>query len=109
MKNYFIKFLLLTLFVQLFNFEKVNSHSKRIYNFNYLNKLLVDNSPNKNISELNINNSNIIKLLEILKRSDRLNSPKKTIIDGKVIYTYKKFANDPKKSIKEIENLIKIL
>ena len=107
MKNYFIKFLLLILFVQLFNFEKVNSHSKSIYNFNYLDKLLVENSPNKNISELNINNSNIIKLLEILKRFDKLNSPRKTIVNGKVIYTYKKFPNDPKKSIKEIENLIK--
>ena len=52
MKNYFINFLLLTLFVQIFNFGKVNTQSKSIYKFNYLDKLLVEYSPNKNISEL---------------------------------------------------------
>ena len=54
-----------------------------------------------------LNNNNIVRLIIILKSFDRLNSPKKDIVDGKIIYTYKKFPNEPKKSIKDIEKLIK--
>jgi len=56
---------------------------------------------------LSINKSNLDKLLKLLKKSDINNRPQKIIKNGKIIYRYKKFSNEPKKSIKQLEELIK--
>ena len=103
MKNHFLNFILCILYVQKIFLGKVDIYSKDFNNFFYFDELLVENSLNKYTSGFTINHNNIVRLISILKRFDRLNSPKKEIVDGKIIYTYKKFPNEPKKSIKDIE------
>ena len=56
---------------------------------------------------LSINKSNLDKILKLLKKSDTNNRPQKIIKNGKIIYRYKKFSNEPNKSIKQLEELIK--
>ena len=61
----------------------------------------------KKISLLKVNNRNIIKILDILKRFDKKNSPQKIVVNGKIKYSYRKLPNEPRKTIEEIERLIK--
>ena len=56
---------------------------------------------------LSINKSNLDKILKLLKKSDTYNRPQKIIKDGKIIYRYKRSLNEPNKSIKQLEELIK--
>ena len=106
MKRFSINFLLIYLLAEIFYFGKLISYSNNFNKLNYYDQLLVGNYSKKKINGLKINNRNIIKIIETLKRSDKFNSPKKTIIDGKIKYTYRKSVYEPKKSIKEIEKLI---
>jgi len=55
---------------------------------------------------LKIEKNNLNKILKILKGYDYRNAPKKEIIDGQVIYKYKKLKTEPKKTVKELEFLI---
>ena len=75
---------------------------------NYLeNQFPIQFSLSKNIYEFKINKTNINNFIKVLKRYDYQNAPKKLIINGKITYTYKKSVDEPKKSIKEIEKLIR--
>ena len=55
---------------------------------------------------MKVKENNLNKILKILKGYDYRNAPKKKIIDGKVIYKYKKLETEPKKTAKELEFLI---
>ena len=106
MKKKLLKLLLFLICFDIFNAYKLDSHSVQNNKSNYGGEIIVKNSPYKNIYELKFEKENIKKLLQTLKIYDKKNAPKKVIINGQIKYTYKKLANEPKKSIQEIEELI---
>ena len=55
---------------------------------------------------MKIDKNSLNKILKILRGYDYRNLPKKEIINGKIIYKYKRLENEPKKTIKELEFLI---
>ena len=57
--------------------------------------------------DLEMDLDNLETVLQLLKKYDYENAPKKRIVDGKIFYTYKRLENDPKKTIQELEYLIK--
>ena len=61
----------------------------------------------KKFNELRISPKNIEYILKILKKYDYENRPRKVIINGKIIYKYKKLQDEPEKSIRELESLIR--
>ena len=64
-------------------------------------------SSNNQPDEINISKSNLDKILQILSKYDKKNAPKKIIKNGRIIYQYTKNANEPNKSLEELERLIK--
>ena len=104
MKNVHQKFLVLFIF---FCFFLINSrvYSNKIKN-NFPIKASIQNLSNANLFDLKVKENNLKKILKILKGYDYRNAPKKEIIDGKVIYKYKKLETEPKKTAKELEFLI---
>ena len=99
--------LLFTLFVNIFLMKRVESNIKVINQYTYHEEKEVKYLLSKKISELKVNNRNIIKILNILKSFDKKNSPKKIVVNGKIKYSYRKLPNEPQKTIEEIERLIK--
>ena len=61
----------------------------------------------KKFNVLRISPKNIEYILKILKKYDYENRPRKVIINGKIIYKYKKLQDEPEKSIRELESLIR--
>ena len=99
--------LLFTLFVNIFLMKRVESNIKFINQYSYHEEKEVKYLLSKKISELKVNNRNIIKILNILKSFDKKNSPKKIVVNGKIKYSYRKLPDEPQKTIEEIERLIK--
>ena len=56
----------------------------------------------KKIYELKVNNKDIEKIIDSLKRFDKKNSPKKTVVNGKIKYTYRNYQMSPKKQLKKL-------
>ena len=105
MNIYFIKKLLKVIFLILL-FEAITSANLKILsdevNFEYSqpNFLL-----NKNSINLDMNNINSV--LEILRKNDLKNSPKKVINnDGSITFFYRRSEEEPKKNIRQIKKLI---
>ncbi len=61
----------------------------------------------KKFNVLRVSPKNIENILKILKKYDYENRPRKVIINGKIIYKYKKLQDEPEKSIRELESLIR--
>ena len=99
--------LLFAFFFDNFFIKGVESRIKVINNNSSHEVQEVKNLLSKKISVLKVNNRNIIKILNILKRFDKKNSPKKIVVNGKIKYSYRKLPNEPQKTIEEIEGLIK--
>ena len=104
-KNIYI--LLFVFFLDIFLIEGSESITKRINKYSYQDVKEVKSLLSKKISELKVNNKDIEKIINSLKRFDKKNSPKKTVVNGKIKYTYMKLPNEPQKTIEEIERLIK--
>ena len=102
-----IYILLFAFFVNFFLIKDSESLTKPINKYSYQDVKEVKHLLSKKISELKINNKDIEKIIDSLKRFDKKNSPKKTVVNGKIKYTYRKLPNEPQKTIEEIERLIK--
>ena len=103
MKNVHPKFLLLVIcFSFFFNF-RVNSKN---FKNNFLPNSSIQNLNNAKVFELKVDKNNLNKILKILKSYDYRNAPKKEIVNGQIIYKYKKLETEPKKTVKELEFLI---
>ena len=83
----------------------------KIYAGNFKNyfsdEILVQNIKNVNNFEFRIKKNNLRKVINILKKYDYKNAPRKEIINGRITYIYKRLENEPKKSIKDLEFIIK--
>ena len=99
--------LLVAIFLDIFLIKKVNSNINAIDSISYHEKKEINYLLSQKISELNLTNRNITKILKILERFDIKNSPQKVEVNGKIKYTYRKLPNEPPKTIEEIERLIK--
>jgi len=69
-------------------------------------KASIENLNNAKVFEFKIEKNNLNKILKILKGYDYRNAPKRKIINGRLIYSYKRLENEPKKTLEEIEFLI---
>jgi len=98
------KFLLLV-FCFIFSLINPKIESKELKN-NFSLKASIRNLNNAKEFVLKVDKNNLNKILKILKGYDYRNAPRKEIIDGQIIYKYKKLENEPKKTIKELEYLI---
>jgi len=107
MKKKIINIFLLLIFSNFFLVKDIKSNSKYVSNSLIPNDLSNKKFLKGDIYKLKVNRNNLKKLLSLLKKYDLKNAPKKNIIDGKIIYKYKRSLNEPKKTIKELENLIK--
>ena len=99
--------LLVAIFFDIFLIKKINSKINVVDSISYHEKKDINYLLSQKISELNVTNRNITKILKILERFDIKNSPKKVVFNGKIKYTYRKLQNEPPKTIEEIERLIK--
>ena len=99
--------LLVAIFFDIFLIKKINSKINVVDSISYHEKKDLNYLVSQKISELNVTNRNITKILKILERFDIKNAPKKVVVDGKIKYTYRKLQNEPPKTIEEIERLIK--
>ena len=99
--------LLVSIFFDIFLTEKVYSNINVVDSYSYYEGKEVKYLLSKKISELNVTNRNITKILKILESFDIKNSPQKVVVNGKIKYTYRKLPNEPPKTIEEIERLIK--
>ena len=104
-KNIYI--LLFVFLLDIFLIKGSESITKGINKYSYKDVKEVNYSLSKKIYELKVNNKDIEKIIDSLKRFDKKNSPKKTVVNGKTRYTYRKLPNEPQKTIEEIERLIK--
>ena len=104
-KNIYI--LLFVFFLDIFLIEGSESITNRINKYSYQDVKEVKSLLSKKISEFKVNNKDIEKIINSLKRFDKKNSPKKTVVNGKIKYSYRKLPNEPQKTIEEIERLIK--
>ena len=105
-KNFYF-ILLVAIFFDIFLIKKINSKINVVDSISYHEKKDFNYLLSQKISELNVTNRNITKILKILERFDIKNAPKKVVVDGKIKYTYRKLQNEPPKTIEEIERLIK--
>ncbi len=105
-KNFHL-ILLVAIFFDIFLIKKINSKINVVDSISYHEKKDFNYLLSQKISELNVTNRNITKILKILERFDIKNAPKKVVVDGKIKYTYRKLQNEPPKTIEEIERLIK--
>tara|TARA_A100001388_G_C28697267_1_gene464329 strand:- start:78 stop:818 length:741 start_codon:yes stop_codon:yes gene_type:complete len=103
MKNGYQKFFLLVICFSFFFNSKIDS--KKLKN-NSSSKVSIQNLNNAKVFEFKVEKNNLNKILKILKDYDYRNAPKKEIIDGQIIYKYKKLENEPRKTVKELEFLI---
>ena len=99
--------LLVAIFFDIFFIKKINSKNNAVDSISHHEKKEINYLLSQKISELNVTNRNITKILKILERFDIKNSPKKVVVNGKIKYTYRKLQNEPPKTIEEIERLIK--
>ena len=102
-----IYFLLFVFLLDIFLIKGSESITKGINKYSYKDVKEVNYLLSKKIYELKVNNKDIEKIIDSLKRFDKKNSPKKTVVNGKIKYTYRKLPNEPQKTIEEIETLIK--
>ena len=104
MKNGYQKFLIL---VSCFGFFLVyfSINSREIKN-DFPQKASIQNLNNAKVFEFKIEKNNLKKILKILKVYDYKNAPKREIINGRLIYKYKRLENEPKKTLEELKFLI---
>ena len=102
-----IHILLFVILLDIFLIKGLESSIKSFNKYSYQDIKEVEYLLSKKISEFNLNSGGIIKIINTLKRFDKKNSPKKTVVNGKIKYSYRKLPNEPKKTIEEIERLIK--
>ena len=104
MKNGYQKFLIL---VSCFGFFLVyfSINSREIKN-DFPQKASIQNLNNAKVFEFKIEKNNLEKILKILKGYDYKNAPKREIINGRLIYKYKRLENEPKKTLEELKFLI---
>ena len=107
MKRNLLYILIFSTFWNIFFIKKVDSNIGSPNDLFYLEKRLVKDFLSKKKPRLNIDNSNINKIIQTLKRFDKKNSPQKVVVNGKIKYTYRKLPNEPLKTIEELERLIK--
>ena len=74
---------------------------------NRIDKETINSIGKRKIFDLEMDLDNLQKILKLLKKYDYKNAPKKKIVNGKIIYTYKRLENEPRKTIQELEYLIK--
>ena len=99
-----IHILLFVILLDIFLIKGLESSIKSFNKYSYQDIKEVEYLLSKKISEFNLNSGGIIKIINTLKRFDKKNSPKKTVVNGKIKYTYRKLPNEPQKTIEE--NLI---
>lgn len=104
MKNGYQNFLIL---VSCFGFFLVyfSINSREIKN-DFPQKASIQNLNNAKVFEFKIEKNNLKKILKILKVYDYKNAPKREIINGRLIYKYKRLENEPKKTLEELKFLI---
>jgi CRISPR/Cas system-associated protein endoribonuclease Cas2 len=104
MKNGYQKFLIL---VSCFGFFLVyfSINSRGIKN-DFPQKASIQNLNTAKVFEFKIDKNNLKKILKILKGYDYKNAPKREIINGRLIYKYKRLENEPKKTLEELKLLI---
>ena len=107
MKRNLLYILIFSTFCNIFFIKKVDSNIGASNDLSYLEKRLVKDFLSDKKPRLNIDNSNINKIIQTLKRFDKKNSPQKVVVDGKIKYRYRKLPNEPLKTIEELERLIK--
>ena len=74
---------------------------------NRIDKETINSIGKRKIFDLEMDLDNLQKILKLLKKYDYKNAPKKQIVNGKIVYTYKRLENEPRKTIQELEYLIK--
>ena len=102
-----IHILLFVILLDIFLIKGLESSIKSFNKYSYQDIKEVEYLLSEKISQFNLNSGGIIKIINTLKRFDKKNSPKKTVVNGKIKYSYRKLPNEPQKTIEEIETLIK--
>ena len=77
-KKNFHFILLVAIFFDIFFIKKINSKNNAVDSISHHEKKEINYLLSQKISELNVTNRNITKILKILERFDIKNSPKKT-------------------------------
>ena len=102
-----IHILLFVIFLDIFLIKALESNIKSFKKYSYQDIREVEFLLSEKIPAFNLKSRNIIKIIDNLKRFDKKNLPKKTVVNGKIKYSYRKLPNEPQKTIEEIERLIK--